>query len=339
MNIINIQDVAQVATVADENSATNATNKELSFIKVKGRITKIRTANACVTEAKSLPQMEPLFGNLWQSGQITFLVGDTGIGKSILSVQIGNSVAKGESICDVFPTISGEKVGLYYDLELSDRQFEKRFPNANFSDKFYRIVVNPNCIGCNLNFEAIKTDIEETGAKFIILDNITALKLQSTVDAEVAINIMKQLKQLQIEMNISILILAHTPKLQVGQPLSVNDLAGSKHLSNFADSIIVIGRSKQGNDLRYLKQVKSRDAEELEGVAILKLVSVNNSLGFKFIGIDSEKDHLLQSNSAITKRDQYIDTVLKLQKEGKTLQEIGDIIGVDKSTISRWLSQ
>jgi hypothetical protein len=54
--------------------------------------------------------------------------------------------------------------------------------------------------------------------------------------------------------NLSILILAHTPKRNFTNPLSNNDLQGSKMLANFIDSSIAIGKSYLNEDLRYIKQ-------------------------------------------------------------------------------------
>ncbi len=57
-----------------------------------------------------------------------YLFADTNTGKSILAVQIGNSIATGQHIPGfTFGTIK-QKV-LYLDFELSDKQFENRYSN------------------------------------------------------------------------------------------------------------------------------------------------------------------------------------------------------------------
>lgn len=326
-------DVARVATVAPKNDATNATSKIIE------RTTKIRTVNECIKEAKRLPPMFPLFGNLWQTGQIAFLVGDTGVGKSILAINIANAVTKALAINEKFPVEAELKKILYYDFELSDKQFEKRFSNEIFSEDFYRIIVNPKCIDCNFTFECIKADLLETGANIIIIDNISALSLKPTADADAAIGIMRSLKQLQNEGNISILILAHVPKISSCEPLHINHLAGSKSLSNFADSVFFIAKSKEDKDYRYIKQVKSRDSEELEGVAVFKIIKNESLLSFEYVKMSKEEEHLIGSYSGklVSDKDKYLETVLKLREEGHTLEQIANVINKNKSTISRWL--
>lgn len=337
------KNVANVAGVARNNDATNATTYVESANLVEAQAdendntTRIRTANACIKEAKTQPPMYPLFGTFWQTGEISFLVGDTGIGKSILAVNIANSIAEGKELDEKFSVILEGNAVLYYDFELSDKQFEKRFPNETFSDNFYRVDINPKCVEKNFSFQDIKRDIESTGAKIIIIDNITALSLKPTADADAAIGIMKRLHKLKLEQNISILVLAHVPKIPIGTPISINHLAGSKILSNFADSIFFIARSKESKDVRYLKQVKSRNAEEQEGVFVCKIVEKDNLLTYEFNGIDSEHNHLLESNIAISNKDQHMPTVLKLRAEAKSMEEIAQVVGVDKATISRWL--
>lgn len=338
------ENVADVASIADKTNATNATTRIDSagvtkvYTAENNSITRIRTANACIREAKALPPMYPLLGTLWQTGEISFLVGDTGVGKSILAVNVANAIASGKELDKQFPvTANGCGGVLYYDLELSDKQFEKRFTNENFSDNLYRVDINPKCVDKNFSFQDILRDIEETGSKIIIIDNITALSLKPTAEADAAIGIMKNLHKLKLEQGISILVLAHTPKIAVGTPISINHLAGSKILSNFADSIFFIARSKESKHVRYIKQVKSRNAEEQEGVFVCKIVNKDNQLTYEFGGVDSEQNHILQTTIAISKKDQYMETVLKLRAEGNSLEKIGETIGSDKATISRWL--
>ena len=67
-------------------------------------------------------------------------------------------------------------------------------------------------------------------AKILIVDNLTYLKTQATETAKEALPLMKRLKQLKIKYDLSILALAHTPKRNLCNPLTKNDLAGSKNL-------------------------------------------------------------------------------------------------------------
>ena len=255
--------------------------------------TRIRTAAQRLTDARNAPLLRPLFGCLWETPGIAILAGDTGVGKSVLAVHIAHLITsdKRELLglgCDV------RELVLYYDFELTDRQFEKRFDGFPFTDELLTGDTNPDAVDVeSFTFDHICADLDRTGARIIILDNITALALKTTADADVSIGIMKGLKRLQVERGVSSLVLAHTPKLPPGAALSLNHLAGSKHLSNFADSVFFIGRSVQGPRTRYVKQMKNRTDEELPGVLVCELSDESGHLGFTLLGTDEEAPHLV----------------------------------------------
>ncbi|MGI4759820.1 MAG: AAA family ATPase [Janthinobacterium lividum] len=259
--------------------------------------TRVRTAAERLADARNQPELVPLFGRLWETPGIAILAGDTGVGKSILAVHIAHAITSPvmELLGQDCPV--QEKV-LYYDFELSDRQFSKRFENLPFTEDLLLGDTNPEADDVvAFTFEQITADLDRTGARILILDNITALALKTTADADVSMGIMKGLKRLQVERGISSLVLAHTPKLPPHQPLSLNDLAGSKHLSNFADSVFFIARSTQGPHVRYLKQLKNRTDEELPGVVACEIGDEAGYLSFTYLGVSEEVDHLAMKGS------------------------------------------
>lgn len=254
--------------------------------------TRVRTAAQRLEAASNLPPLVPLFGCLWETPGIAILAGDTGVGKSILAVHIGHLISSSTTKLLGQACHTQEKV-LYYDFELTDRQFSKRFADMPFTESLMLGDTDPVAEDVEkFTFEHIADDLDRTGARVLILDNITALALTTTADADVSIGIMKGLKRLQTERGISSLVLAHTPKLPAHQPLSLNDLAGSKHLSNFADSVFFIARSTQGTNVRYIKQLKNRTDKELEGVIVCEINDEAGYLAFKDLGDDEEIAHL-----------------------------------------------
>ena len=50
------------------------------------------------------------------------------------------------------------------------------------------------------------------------------------------------MRMLKIKHNLTILLVAHTPKIDASRPLTVNSLHGSKMISNFVDNIFAIGK-------------------------------------------------------------------------------------------------
>lgn len=86
----------------------------------------IKTANDWIEDAKARPKPKMLFGELWFENEICILFADTNLGKSILAVQSGVSIAAGSSTCGLKNEVEAQKI-LYFDFELSDKQFENRY--------------------------------------------------------------------------------------------------------------------------------------------------------------------------------------------------------------------
>jgi archaellum biogenesis ATPase FlaH len=265
----------------------------------------VRSVNQCINDAKSRPIPKMLFSEFWHEEELCILFADTNLGKSILAVQIANSISKGEAIRG-FRLEAQKQVVMYFDFEMSDKQFEKRYSinYANhfiFDNNFLRIEINPDCTDFNdfekALFEAIENNIVLYDAKILIIDNLTYLKTQATETAKEALPLMKRLKELKIKHNLSILALAHTPKRNLIYPITKNDLAGSKHLSNFADSIFAIGESCKDKSLRYLKQLKARATEiiyDSENIIVSEISQPYNFLAFEFVDFSNEREHLKQ---------------------------------------------
>src|ERR1019366_3313940 len=238
----------------------------------KGLFT-VKTASRWIEQAKTRPIPQMLFGEFWFEGELCILFADTNLGKSILAVQIGNSISKGEQIKG-FKMETQKQAILYFDFELSDKQFENRYSVKNevekkyehhydFDNNFIRVEINPDAVKPETQtFEdylnhSLELSIIETGAKILIIDNLTYLK-NETEKAKDALPLMKHLKALKNKYNLSILALAHTPKRDLSKPITRNDLQGSKMLINFCDSSFTIGESQKDKTVRYLKQIKVR---------------------------------------------------------------------------------
>jgi len=262
-----------------------------------------------------------LFGELWYEYELCILFADTNLGKSILAVQIGDSISKGKAIEGMALEAHPQKV-IYFDFELSEKQFENRyskdfFEHYVFSDNFYRVEIDPDAnIPEFLDFESylnnsLEQTIIETGTKVLIIDNLTYLKSE-TEKARNALPLMKHLKALKAKYGLSILALAHTPKRDLSKPISRNDLQGSKMLINFVDSCFSIGESHQDKHLRYLKQIKARNTEiiyDSENVYNCEIQKPSNFLKFVFIGLGNERKHL----KVYSDRDREI-VVLKVKE-------------------------
>lgn len=303
----------------------------------------MKSANEWIQEAKKKPTPKMLCGEFWFEGELCILFASTNIGKSILAVQIADSISRGESIGSFKLQAPKQKV-LYLDCELTDKQFQRRYTNDDetndypFDDNFKRIEINPNII-TDTDFEtavyqAIERKIIETGARALIIDNLTFLK-SGTETARDALPLMKTFKMLKTKHSLSIMALAHTPKRDSTNPLTINDMQGSAMIANFIDSCFAIGKSVT-DDLRYIKQLKQRSCEQVyhaDNVVIAEISKPSNFLQFEFMGHGEESKFLKLPSEK--DKDELITNVKKLRSEGFTFREIAEKLNITKSTADR----
>ena len=102
----------------------------------KGNLFAVQTANMWMNEAKSRPVPKMLFGEFWFEGELCILFADTGKGKSILAVQIADSISRGERVNSFTLEAARQKV-LYFDFELSAKQFEARYSQKFGNDDYF----------------------------------------------------------------------------------------------------------------------------------------------------------------------------------------------------------
>ncbi len=312
----------------------------------KGLFT-VKTASRWIEQAKTRPIPQMLFGEFWFEGELCILFADTNLGKSILAVQIGNSISRGEHI-QGFKLETPKQSILYFDFELSDKQFENRYSikyeqHYNFDNNFIRVEINPDAtIPEAQTFEdylnhSLERSITETGAKVLIIDNLTYLK-NETEKAKDALPLMKHLQALKKKYGLSILVLAHTPKRDLSKPITRNDLQGSKMLINFCDSSFSIGESHNDKNLRYLKQIKQRNTEQIydaENVCVCQIDKPVNFLLFEFVNFGKEWEHLKQQTEK--DNENLNEKVSELKQQGRSFREIGAELGVSHMKVSRIL--
>ena len=295
----------------------------------------VKTANRTIKEAALRPNPDALYLTLWYEGEVCCLFSDSNLGKSILAVQIAAQVAETRKV-------------LYFDFELSDKQFQLRYSdeqgNLNiFPDNLYRVEINRESLDVS-NFEdAIIGNIEQaalqTGAKVLIIDNLTYLCIASE-KGDAAGALMFRLTALKKKHGLSMLILAHTPKRCLSNPITQNDLAGSKKLYNFFDSVFAIGKSAKDSNLRYIKQLKVRYGNytyDADNVIVSAIEKVGAFLQFVNIDYATEKEHLKELTDK--DRTEAINEVKRLSGEGKSQREIARALNLSLGCVNKYLKK
>ena len=308
-----------------DNAVTKAADevakKPTSFIRVES------FANF-VKDGLLMEQPEELVKHILVENETTILFGDTGLGKSTMAMQMAIEMAdKGKMV-------------LYVNFELSQQQLAKKFPEKQIPDTLFIANIDYTLMHDVTDQSSILGEIEamalEYGTTVIIIDNLTNLCVNSNEGGEAG-NVMLRLISLRMTHKWSMLILAHVPKRKPSDPLSLNDLAGSKILSNLADNVIGLNKSKLGSDKRYIIQLKYRSFPiELDyaNVQELTLRMSDGYLHFEYGDFEEERIHLPRSRDEKAELERDIIKELK-QPNGLSYRDIADKLGTSLSTVAR----
>lgn len=296
----------------------------------------IKQANNALKDAAGRPNPEELYHSLWYEGEVGCLFADSNLGKSIYAVQIAEYIAEDRPV-------------LYLDCELSEKQFQLRYTDKetgllhDFPDNFFRAEINPANIDPKHYEEKILQDIEsamlKTGCKTGIVDNIGYL-CNSTDKGVDAGKFMMNLLALKRKYGWSLLIIAHTPKRSLSSPITQNDLAGSKRLFNYFDSVMAIGQSAKDERLRYVKQLKIRSGEQEYGGNNILVYEISHEGGyvhFQFVEFGVEAEHLRDRSDEARQVER--ENIAELKSQGKSVRQIASILGISKSKVDRIIKE
>ena len=254
---------------------------------------------------------EDLWHGLLRQGTLNIFFGDTNIGKSIMLHQILND------ICRAHP----EEGGLYIDLEMTDSQLMERYYNPQTGEfypwpsNFYYANSDVDRKEKELSMEELLAELDKEDAyidkplkqtiskvcvslierpnlKYVVIDNISALE----TDAEKTNNatiLMKWLQKLKNLLKLTVIVAAHTPKVDRSRPIDTDMLAGSKKLSALCEGMIAMNRVANSTSDVYLKHSKNRSKESDEynrTIQVLRftLEEQNGFPYFRYIGIEFE---------------------------------------------------
>lgn len=232
-----------------------------------------------------------LFNDLWHEGEIAVLAGDVSVGKSILAVQIAESLARAHRRPDRIPP----KRVIYLDFQHTTDQFWQRYsaPRENskgrvpyqFSSNFTRIGTHalldeafdpaaPLDARCRT---IISDAIAEHDADVVIIDNFNYMLVRGTgVDAHHRAMTTFRYWSEYHRRPISFLVTVSLRRSRRRGPLDLGGLAGPARIAELADTVFALGSTTLGDSFRYLKHIKSRSGPvtlNADNTAVLRLVA------------------------------------------------------------------
>ena len=294
---------------------------------------KVSNANTTIEEASRIEAPRQLWKSYWFEGEMCCLYAASNLGKSVLAVQIADSASR---------LLKPTESVLYYDFELSDKQFQMRYSDEEnhtyyrFANNFKRATLDTSSLTSyeishldEIIADAIEEDIKSYNAKIVIIDNISWLSKASS-SAKIANSIMTYLTKFKRTYGLSILVLAHSKKrTSKTQQVSQDDLSGHKTFINFFDAAFAINSSNFRYPSKYLKQIKVRTGAFEYGEDHVEVCNIEREgcmLKFKTLGYSKESVELrtkklpkVTASSKIRRRSNIINNIAKSIKEENLL--------------------
>ena len=125
-----------------------------------------KSVNETIKCSKEKKNPKKFWDSFWFENEVCCLYADSNLGKSILAVQIGNHVA---SLLEKGNTV------LYYDFELSEKQFGLRYTDTSTNSEFK---FNDNFIRVELDSDNVKNLCKEKNLDF---SNVIMKRIENNI--------------------------------------------------------------------------------------------------------------------------------------------------------------
>lgn len=328
--------------ILDSFEKVTGAGKNLS----KSKLFVVETANESIRKAKKLDNPKRMVGNFWKEGELFVLFAFTGTGKTVFSYAIAKALSEGKDVLPILPNECSAKKVLYYDAELSLKQFENRFSedyknHVKFSDNLYRMYIDRHAVlseGQSIAdsiIPEIENCIKSNKINVVIIDNLSTLKsgIEQSTEAKPLMDLLVGIKH---KYNVSLMIVGHTPKQHHYKEMILADLQGSAHLSIQLDTCVAMGNSAIDQETKYFKEVKMRDGKYLFGsdnVITVELVK-NGMLSLIYKATEDEQNHLKNIDIA-----QVTEDIINLSNNGMSIRDIENYVPFKKSKIAQIIKE
>lgn len=181
-------------------------------------------------------------------GELIIVAGQTSRGKTLLSMNIANNIAK-----------TGKTV-LFVTLEMTHEELTSRYMFVNGGDNSdgYSLASINTLFQVNDELDwkdidgLIKNAREELGVDLVIIDHLHYFTRETVNASEDLGRITKEFKKNAIRYNIPIILISHVRKLGKDEELSGESLRGSSLIAQDADIVLMVDRDPETNEMAVL---------------------------------------------------------------------------------------
>jgi len=195
---------------------------------------------------------------------------------------------------------------LYLDLEMSVEQICSRYStkdkNGNITyyehhPNFFRIEIDKTQTLKDTDYiNVIEEKVIETGSKIVFIDNLTMIGSELS-HPDVSRDFMKKILGLRDRHNLTIIMIGHPNKFDIRLKKDITMMKGNMNIGSLVHSVFCISPTLQGQNIRYIIQMKTRFEELLftdrQVIEMYLEKTENGNIGFHFVGYNKE-DNLLK---------------------------------------------
>lgn len=292
--------------------------------------------------ARTTHKPRTLFGDLWLEGEISLMFAEAGCGKSVMAVQIADSIARGVRLKPMHEAPKRQKV-VYLDLESLADHFCRRYSydEGAAALKPFRFAANLLYHGPfgdgQPDIAAIGQMVKTAGASVLIIDNIAHLmNNRSTREAE---RVMRELRSLNRAHGISILLLAHSAAASLRRGIETCDVPFAAVMSSMADNVFAIGRSGGDPSGRYIKHIRPGASMHTFGAPHVPWFRIRKRANFTYFDFRGfAREAALRISDNHRREWQIVDRIRELKASGMSVREIARVVEMSKSSVHRYIT-
>ncbi len=302
-----------------------------------------------ITKVQNAPPV-PLIWRGIKKGSVGYIFGPAKTGKTLLAENLAYCLAARKDSFLGSPLIVDNEQVLIVSLEepntikrgdrnnkalssFTEEELQKIDQNLLFFDEYEPHIWNLD------QWEKLVEDIQNTDADIVFIDSLTHLYAGEIETSSFAQKITKRLKVVSDELDITLVIIHHSPKLN-GFPITIDSLAGNRIFAQEAEFMIGVNRSF--NNTRYIKDVAYRYQREAE-----KVLTFDISDDFRIINRDEVFENTLirEMDGRVDNftREQIISFIEEKSEESEdgavTTSEIKNFCDKSDTQVQSWLSK
>ncbi|NQY11907.1 MAG: AAA family ATPase [Flavobacteriales bacterium] len=316
--------------------------ENLSPLKPKKNKVELRSFEDLAKEGANLPVLGKLLGDFILENCIVLFPSERGIGKSFYIMETCIVVASNSNeFCGEEINLHGNS--LYINFEMGENVLKRRLNKLykNLPDGVTFSQYRPYCLTYNgnlaSNMDDIRAHIKSKNPVIVAIDNLrTAFSGKDNEKNSEMTQAIKELIDLKNEMNFAMVLVHHTKKGTTGKKTDSDLQSGAGAISDLIDGDFFLRKSSQDLRYRILKRIKNRECEDQDGA---KLIYFNpDTLWFEHLEDNvNEEEHINSDYQGDIQEN--INKAKRLFKEYQNKSKVAKEMGVDRSTVGRWLEK